>query len=78
MNIIYNYSKLRGLIRENGLTQKEFAKAIGISATQLYERFGNRVHFDQVEMDRAMELFKLPITQLSDVFFVKQLGDTNE
>ena len=72
VSITFDFSKLKGLIRENKLTQAEFATGIGISATQLYERFNNKVPFDTVEIELAMRLFNLPNKMIHEVFFVKE------
>ncbi|MBE6906150.1 MAG: DUF739 family protein [Ruminococcaceae bacterium] len=53
MNRCYNYSKLLGKIRENGITQKELAKAIGSSPTTLSLKLNNKSVFSQSEIDKA-------------------------
>lgn len=78
MSVTFDYGKLRGLIREHGMTQAEFAKSIGISASQLYERLGNRIPFDTVEIELAMRLFNLPNTMINEIFFVRKFGNTNK
>ncbi|UUM12423.1 DUF739 family protein [Clostridiaceae bacterium HFYG-1003] len=74
MSVVFDFSKLKGLIREHCGSQAVFAEKIGISATSLYDRLGNRVPFDTVEIDRAMKLFGLPDTAINEIFFVKKYG----
>ncbi|WP_101773919.1 DUF739 family protein [Peptostreptococcus faecalis] len=65
----YDYSKLRGLIREKCGTQEKFARAIGISGTSLSQRLGNRIPFSQNEIAKACEIFGFTIKESDDVFF---------
>lgn len=49
-DVNYNYSKLRGRLRELGLTQLEFAKKIGISECSLNLALNNKRGFRQGEI----------------------------
>lgn len=69
MTIKYDYSRLRGLIREFCGTNENFAKAIGISDTSLYERLRCDVPFNQVEIHKACQLFKCSVAEADDIFF---------
>ncbi len=68
----YNYSKLKGLIKEKCGTQAEYAKIIGISTTTLNERFKSETYFSTEEMRKTIEYFKLDLSSLKDIFFVKE------
>ena len=57
----FDYSKIKGKIRELGLTQSEYAKYIGITEQTLNLRFKNKRPFTQPEMAMTMHLFNEPI-----------------
>ena len=65
----YDYSKIKGKIRELGLTQDEFAKYIGITQQTLSKRFENSRPFTQPEIDKAMKLFQEPLENIHKYFF---------
>lgn len=69
MTVKYDYSKLRGLIKEKYGTQNNFAKAIGISNTSLSQRLANKVPFNQIEISKACELFGCTIQESDEIFF---------
>ena len=52
----FNYSKLRGKIKEVFETQKAFAKAMNVSAVSLSAKLNNQVSFKQAEINKACEL----------------------
>ena len=69
----YDYSKLKGKIRELGLTQQDFAEALGITNQTLTLRFNNKRPFRQDEIDKAMVLFKEPLENIHVYFFTKKV-----
>lgn len=69
----YNYSKLRGRLRELGLTQLEFAKKIGISECSLNLALNNKRGFRQGEILRAISALKLENKDIDTYFFVHEL-----
>lgn len=62
-----NSNKLRAKIRENGLTQGEVAKMIGISSQSLSYKINNKIEFRASEMKRLCNL--LNITDKDSYFF---------
>jgi hypothetical protein len=50
---LFDYSKLRGRIKEKYDTQDAFADAIGIGRVSLSKRFNNQLEFTQEEMKKA-------------------------
>lgn len=69
----YDYSKLKGKIKELGVTQNEFAKQIGITEQSLILRFKNQRRFRQEEMQKTMELFDEPIKNVHIYFFTQKV-----
>lgn len=69
----YDYSKLKGKIRELGITQNEYARYIGITEQSLILRFKNKRQFRQEEMQKTMELFEEPIKNVHIYFFTQKV-----
>lgn len=67
----YDYSKLRGKIREVFGTQEEFARAMGMSPVTLSKRLNNQVDWSREEMDRACELLGVPLEEVPLYFFTR-------
>ena len=65
----FDYSKLRGKIREIFKTQSAFAEAMGISSTSLSAKLNNNVEFSQKEIDRAVDLLKIEKEDIPAYFF---------
>lgn len=55
----YNYSKLRGKIREVFNTQAEFARALELSKTSLSEKLNGKSAFTQPEIEKSIELLNI-------------------
>ncbi len=66
---IYNYSKLLGVMREQGYTQESLAKALGISACSLNLTLNNKRDFRQDEISKASEILGIPVSEISVYFF---------
>lgn len=69
----FDYSKIKGKIRELGLTQSEYAKYIGITEQTLILRFKNKRPFTQPEMAMTMHLFNEPIENVRIYFFTQKI-----
>lgn len=65
----FNYSKLRGKIREVFKTQEAFASAIGMSTTSLSSKLNNKIEFSQTEMAKAAELLNIHKEEIPGYFF---------
>ena len=66
---VFDYSKLRGLLRENSMTLADYAGIIGISNTSLYERLANKKAITQAETDVTKRNFNLSADQVDLIFF---------
>lgn len=69
--IIYDYSKLRGKIKEVFGTQDSFASAMGISSVSVSSKLNNKTYFEQPEMLRAGRVLGIPNEKLHEYFFCK-------
>ena len=56
---MFDYSKLRGKIREKFGTQEALAKAMGFSTATLSDKLNNKVQWNQKEIDKAVELLEI-------------------
>jgi len=65
----YNYSKLRGKIKEKFGTEQKFAMELGISTVSLSKRLNNQLYFDVPEVHRACDLLQIQIEEVSSYFF---------
>ena len=69
----FDYSKIKGKIRELGLTQSDYAKHIGITEQTLNLRFKNKRPFTQPEIAKTMQLFNEPIENVKKYFFTEKV-----
>lgn len=70
----YNYSKLRGKIRELEMTLNEYANYIGITEQTLNKRLKNKRPFTQPEIAKSMQLFDEPAKNIHLYFFTKKVA----
>lgn len=68
---MFNYSKLRGRIVEIYGSQRQFAKALGISNEAVSKKLHGKIAFQQVEMVTISELLKFPISDIDKYFFCR-------
>lgn len=69
----WDYSKLRGRIREKCDTQEEFAKKIGLSKSSLSQKLNCRVEFSHSEMYLACEILGIDVNDISLYFFAPKV-----
>lgn len=67
----YDYSKLRGLIKEYFGNLESYARYIGISSTSLNERLNSRLPFKQNEIDKSISAFNVSPKEIDTIFFKK-------
>ena len=65
----FDYSKLRGRIREKYGTEQKFAVAMGIGRVSLSSKLNNESDFTRKQMLRAAEVLDLDATQIPEYFF---------
>lgn len=73
MNCDYNYSKLKGKIRELEMTLNEYANCIGITEQTLNMRLKNKRPFTQPEIAKTMQLFNEPVENIHLYFFTRKV-----
>lgn len=67
--MIWDYSKLRGKIREIYVTDEAFADAMGKSRANISQKLNNHVPFTQREMYKACEVLRVDFTEIYSLFF---------
>ena len=72
----FDYSKLRGRIREKFATQEKFANAMGIALSTLSFKLNNKVYWTQPEINRACELLEIADADVTDYFFTLKVQKT--
>lgn len=65
----FNYSKLRGKIKEKFDTQDRFATSLGVSYTSLSMKLNNNWGFTQSEIIKSCELLDIPLDEIHLYFF---------
>lgn len=72
----FDYSKLRGKIREIFRTQSTFAKSMGMSTTSLSAKLNNKIGFSQKEIDKASDLLKIKKEEIPVYFFTPKVQES--
>lgn len=67
----FNYSKLRGKIRECNLSQAQLAEAIGINKGTLSSKLNGQYAFTTTEMISIGTKLNIPKNELGDYFFAE-------
>lgn len=69
----FNYSKLRGKIREKCATEKGFAHVMGMSRTTLSSRLSCKTDWTLSEIQKACVVLDIPDSQVSEYFFISRV-----
>ena len=72
----FDYSKLKGRIREIFDTQSAFAEAMGMSTTSLSAKLNNKIEFGQKEIDKASDLLKIKKEEIPIYFFTPEVQES--
>jgi transcriptional regulator with XRE-family HTH domain len=76
--MVFDYSKLRGKIKEVFGTQDKFAERLGIGRVSLSQRLNNLLEFTQKEILQACELLHIPIEQMPEYFFKEKVQKSEQ
>lgn len=72
---MFNYSKLRGRIREKYDTQSNFAQKMGISTVSVSCKLGNKAQWTQEEILKAAQLLEISNEEIPTYFFTERVKD---
>lgn len=70
---VFDYSKLRGKIKEVFGTQAKFAKAMGMSTVTLSAKLNGTVQFTAPEMNKACEVLGVSVEFIPLYFFTEKV-----
>ena len=73
--IQYDFSKVRGRIKEKLGSEAKFAEKLEISSAALSSKFNNRSDFTATEISRATDedVLDIPMKEIRVYFFTRQL-----
>ena len=69
----YDYSKVRGRIREKLGTEGEFANKIGRTHNYLTKVFQGKTYFTQKDITVGAEVLDIPDIEIGTYFFTKEV-----
>lgn len=67
--MIYDYSKMRGKIKEIYGTQSKFAKDMELSSVSISLKLNSKAGFTQNEIKKSCELLYIPEKEIPQYFF---------
>ncbi len=73
MTYMFDYSKLRGKIREHGFTQEGLAKELNVAPATLSLKLNNASEFTQSEIREICGLLNISGKEISDYFFSRKV-----
>lgn len=74
-NMVFDYSKIKGKIKEVFGTQRSFAKAMNMSEQTLSDKLNNKIQFTQNEIILACKLLKIDPENISLYFFMRKVKE---
>lgn len=73
---MFDYSKLRGKIREICFTERNFADELGVNRATLSLKLGNKVQFTANEIVKSCRILEIPLEDVHEYFFAINVGKT--
>lgn len=70
-NLSFDYSRLRGKIKEKCKTQERFANMLNISPASLSDKLNEKSDFSHSEITRACQILDIPVGKIPDYFFLR-------
>ena len=69
----YDYSKLRGRIKEKLGTEGEFSRRIGRTQNYVSKVFRNGTYFSQTDIADGAEVLEIPVDEIGLYFFTPEV-----
>lgn len=66
----FDFSKLKGLIREKKLTQEDVAKTINVAYSTFNLKINGNAYFSQDEIYNISKFLEIPKEKIFDYFFI--------
>ena len=70
---MYDYTKLKERISNNGYTQEKVANALNISKGAFSQKINGLVAFSQDDVINISKILKIPKTKIFDYFFTEKV-----
>lgn len=77
-NPVFDYSKLKGRIKEKCGTCFNFAKSLGCSSNTLSAKINNASDFSQTEIIKSVDILELRKEDISTYFFTLKVQKTKQ
>lgn len=71
--MVFDYSRLRGLVKERNKTQELVAAATGMAEATLSQKLNNNSEFKQGEILKICDILKIPHEQIHAYFFTPRV-----
>ena len=69
----YDYSRLKGKLREKAIVYRTFAEMLGLSESSVSERLNNNAQFTQEEIEQTLLLLGIPLREVEYYFFTHEV-----
>ena len=73
VKLVFDLSKLKGLIREKGLTQENVAEEIDVAYSTFNLKINGNAFFTQEEIYKISNLLKIPKENIYEYFFTNRV-----
>lgn len=77
-NKYFDYSKLKGKIKEVFNTIENYSVAVKRSTTSINKKLTNKVPFTQTEILLSAEVLGIPLTDIAEYFFTVKVAKTQQ
>lgn len=77
VHVEFDYSKLRGRIKEKYSNEGLFAKSLGLSSVSLGSKLNNKVGFKSQEIKKTCDLLSIEPEEIKDYFFTLKTKKTS-
>jgi hypothetical protein len=74
--IVFDFSKLRGRIKEFYGSEQKFSKKVKISASSLSSKLNNKTYFNSSEVVNLSKALEIPDDEVNVYFFRKKVRKT--
>jgi hypothetical protein len=75
---LFDYSALRGRIKEVYGTEFRFADALDLSSTSLSAKLNNKTQWTQKEINAAVQLLMINYSEISKYFFTEKVQEAEQ
>lgn len=70
---MWDYAKLKGRIRESGITQEDLGRKIGLTPTTFSLKLNNKAEFKHSEIEEICVALDIPLVDIPAYFFARKV-----